>query len=206
MRHIKHLTFIAVVVLAAIALSSCGKESPESSNGIIGTWQNLKIEYVFNGEKIGSEDLSGVNYPKMAFGEDGYMETIAEMDGEDSGLPVSVPYYYSSKDKTLTFTFMVFKEVMTVEKLTSSELVLSLDYTRNGALFGGSTVGKAVDTYKGVKIYQYEDDGISAGFCYKAKGKIIPCDKMSEDDIDGTFTGDINGYYDKSTAYFMRVK
>ena len=197
---------LAVATFAAITLSSCGKENPESSSSIIGTWQNCKIEYVFNGDKIGSEDLSGVNYPKMAFGEDGYMETIAEMDGEDSGLPVSVPYYYSSKDKTLTFTFMVFKEVMTVEKLTSSELVLSLDYTRNGALFGGSTVGKAVDTYKGVKIYQYEDGGIGAGFCYKAKGKVIPCDKMSEDDIDGTFTGDIDGYYDKTTAYFKRVR
>ena len=73
-------------------------------------------------------------------------------------------------------------------------------------ILSGSTVGKAVDTYKGVKIYQYENDGISVGFCYKAKGKVIPCDKLSEDDIDGTFTGDINGYYDKSTAYFKRVK
>ncbi|GEM_PF-1626006 len=202
----RQLLTLAVATFTAITLSSCGKENPESSSSIIGTWQNCKIEYVFNGEKIGSEDLSGVNYPKMTFGEDGYMETIAEMDGEDSGLPVSVPYYYSSKDKTLTLTLMIFKYVMTVENLTSTDLVLTLDYTRNSALFGGSTIGKAVDTYKGVKIYEYEDDGISDGFCYKANGKVIPCDKMSEDDIDGTFAGDINGYYDKSTAYFRRVK
>ncbi len=202
----RQLLTLSVAAFAAIALSSCGKENPESSNGIVGTWQDCKIEYVFNGEKIGSEDLSGVNYPKMTFGKDGYLETIAEMDGEDSGLPVSVPYYYSSKDKTLTLTLMVFKYVMTVEKLTSTDLVLTLDYARNSALFGGSTVGKAVDTYKGVKIYEYEGGGISVGFCYKANGKVIPCDKLSEDDIDGTFTGDINGYCDKSTAYFKRVK
>ncbi len=202
----RQLLTLSVAALAAIVLSSCGKENPESSNGIIGTWQNHKIEYVFNGEKIGSEDLSEVNYPKMTFGKDGYLEAMAGIEGEDAELPISIPYYYSSKDKTLTLTFMVFKYVMTVEKLTSTDLVLTLDYAKNSALFGGSTVGKAVDTYKGVQIYQYEDDGISVGFCYKANGKVIPCDKVSEDDIDGTFTGDINGYCDKSTAYFRRVK
>ena len=203
---IRRIYIVVVAALAAFALFSCGKENPENTNGIIGTWQNCKNEYVFNGEKVGSEDLSGVNYQKMTFGKDGYMETIAEVDGEDTGLPVSVPYYYSSKDKTLTITFIVFKEVLTVEKLTPSELVLSLDYIKNSALFGGSTVGKAVDTYKGVKIYQYEGGGISVGFCYKAKGKVIPCDRMSEEDIEGTFTGDINGYYDKTTAYFKRMR
>ncbi len=203
---IKRIFTVTVAALVAIALSSCGKENPENANGLIGSWQNLKIDYVFNGEKIASEDLSGVNYTTMTFGEDGYMETIAEMEGEDTELPVSIPYYYSSKDKTLTFTFMVFKEVMTVEKLTASELVLTLDYTRNAALFGGSSVGEVVGTYKGVKIYQYEDDGISIGFCYKANGKVIPCDKLADEDIDGTFAGDRNGYYDKSTAYFKRIR
>lgn len=203
---IRRIFTVAVAALAAIALSSCGKENPENASGLIGTWQDLKIDYVFNGEKIASEDLSGVNYTTMTFGEGGYMETIAGMEGEDSELPISIPYYYSSKDKTLTFTFMVFNEVMTVEELTSSELVLSLDFTRNSALLGGSTVGKAVDTYKGVKIYQYEDGGISVGFCYKANGKVIPCDKLADEDIDGTFIGDRNGYYDKTTAYFKRVK
>ena len=203
---IRRIFTIAVAALAAITLSSCGKENPENASGLIGTWQNLKIDYVFNGKKIASEDLSGVNYTTMTFGDDGYMETIAEMEGEDTELPVSIPYYYSSKDKTLTFTFMVFKEVMTVEKLTASELVLTLDYTRNAVLFGGSSVGEVVDTYKGVKIYQYEDDGISIGFCYKANGKVIPCDKLADEDIDGTFTGDRNGYYDKTTAYFKRIR
>lgn len=70
-----------MAALAAFALFSCGKENPENTDGIIGTWQNCKNEYVFNGEKVGSEDLSGVNYQKMTFGKDGYMETIAEVDG-----------------------------------------------------------------------------------------------------------------------------
>lgn len=53
----RQILILSVAALAAIALSSCGKENPESSNGIIGTWQNHKIEYVFNGEKVGSEDF-----------------------------------------------------------------------------------------------------------------------------------------------------
>ena len=103
-------------------------------------------------------------------------------------------------------TLLYFKFVLNVDRLTSSELVLSNEDVINIKLNGGtSSLGEAVDTYKGVRIYEYDDELVYA-LCYVAKGKVIPCDKMSEDDIDGTFTGDINGYYDKSTAYFKRVK
>lgn len=205
MKHIKHLTFIAVVVLAAIALSSCGKEDTESSNGIIGTWRNIKIDYVFNGEIIGAEDYSGVDNAVLTFGKDGHIESIAGIEG-GAEFPIAVPYYYSPKDKTVELTLLYFKFVLNVDKLTSSELVLSNEDMINIKLNGGTSfLGEVVDTYKGIKIYEYDDDLIYT-LCYKANGKVIPCDKLSEDDIDGTFTGDINGYYDKTTAYFKRVR
>lgn len=205
MKHIKHLTFIAVAVLAAIALSSCGKEDTENSNGIIGTWRNLKIDYVFNGEIIGTEDYSEVDNAVLTFGKDGHIESMAGIEG-GAEFPIAVPYYYSPKDKTVELTLLYFKFVLNVDKLTSSELVLSNEDVINIKLNGGtSSLGKVVDTYKGIKIYEYDDDLIYT-LCYKANGKVIPCDKLSEDDIDGTFTGDIDGYYDKTTAYFKRVK
>jgi len=102
-------------------------------------------------------------------------------------------------------TLLYFKFVLNVDRLTSSELVLSNEDVINIKLNGGtSSLGKVVDTYKGIKIYEYDD--LAYTLCYKANGKVIPCDKMSEDDIDGTFTGDLDGYYDKTTAYFKRVK
>ena len=80
--------------------------------------------------------------------------------------------------------------------------LLSDDIKLNG---GTGSLGEAVDTYKGIKISEYDDDLVYT-LCYVANGKVIPCDKMSEDDIDGTFTGDIYGYYDKTIAYFKRVR
>lgn len=205
MRRIKHLTFIAVAVLTAITLSSCGKEDAESSNGIIGTWRNIKIDYVFNGEIIGTEDYSGVDNAVLTFGKDGHIESMAGIEG-GAEFPIAVPYYYSPKDKTVELTLLYFKFVLNVDKLTSSELVLSNEDMINIKLNGGtSSLGEVVDTYKGIKIYEYDDDLVYT-LCYVANGKVIPCDKLSEDDIDGTFTGDLHGYYDKTTAYFKRVK
>ncbi|MEE0431188.1 MAG: hypothetical protein UDN37_12340 [Bacteroidales bacterium] len=203
---IRRIYIVVVAALAAFALFSCGKENPENTNGLIGSWQNLKIDYVFNGDVIGTEDYSEVDNAVLTFGKDGHIESMAGIEGGDAEFPIAVPYYYSPKDKTVEITLLYFKFVLNVDKLTSSELVLSNEDMINIKLNGGTdSLGEVVDTYKGVKIYEYEDDLIYT-LCYVANGKVIPCDKLSEDDIEGTFTGDINGYYDKTTAYFKRMR
>lgn len=107
MKHIKHLTIIVVAAITAIAMSSCEKEETENSNGIIDTWRNLKIDYVFNGDVIGTEDYSEVDNAVLTFGKDGHIESMAGIEGGDAEFPIAVPYYYSPKDKTVEITLCI---------------------------------------------------------------------------------------------------
>jgi len=199
---VKRLTGLVMAAVAAITFCSCDKESTESgsASGIVGTWRITHIEYSFNGETVGKETITdGEIYQ---FRKDGKVE----LPVEDSDFRVPAAYSYSSKDKTLTLDLFIARAVYSVKKLTSTEMALSLDYSNTSSIFDDEeeNVGKAVDSYKGFKIYEYYGD---YSYCYRNKGRIIPCEKnYDEDYVEGDFTGDKDGYNDSETTYFKRIK
>ena len=105
-----------------------------------------------------------------------------------------------------------FEIVFDVINLNSTKLTLSCPNSRAFLPYGTYKKGEEVDTYNGVTIYEYglTDEGeIYWGdeYCYKdSKGNIVPCSKISDEEFDGTFSGDENGYYDTSISYFKRVR
>lgn len=56
--------------------------------------------------------------------------------------------------------------------------------------------------------YTYDGEDFWDGeYCYKdSKGNIVPCSKISDEEFDGTFSGDENGYYDTIVNHLKRVK
>lgn len=202
MNAIKRITIIAVTAIATSALCSCGKENSEnteSTKAITGTWELVKAEYSFNGSSVGTEIISE-NNPTITFKEDGYC------DFKDVDSPVSLPYRYSAKDKSISFHVLVTWQENEVNKLTSSELNISFNnpFMYESIDYDFDISGS--DTYKGITIYR--DRSFEDYYCYKKDGRIVPCYKISEDidDFYGTLYGDKKGYYDKALAHFKRVK
>lgn len=191
-----------MAAVAAITFCSCEKEGTESgsASGIVGTWRIMRLEYSFNGETVGKETITdGEIYQ---FRKDGKVE----LPVEDSDFRIPATYSYSSKDKTLTLDLFIARAVYSVKKLTSTEMAFSLEYSNTSSIFNDDeeSVGKAVDSYKGFKIYEYDGDYC---YCYRNKGRIIPCEKNYDEDYEeGDFTGDKDGYHDTVTTYFKRVK
>ena len=191
-----------MAAIAAITFCSCEKDGTESgsASGIVGTWRIMRLEYSFNGETVGKETITdGEIYQFMKDGKVG-------LPVEDSDFRVPVTYIYSPKDKTLTLEAFIARAVYSVKKLTSTEMALSLDFSNTSSIFDedGENVGKVVDSYKGFKIYEYDGDYC---YCYRNKGRTIPCEKnYDEDYVEGDFTGDKDGYHDTVTTYFKRVK
>lgn len=199
---VKRLSGLVMAVISAITFCSCDKEGTEtgSASGIVGTWRVMRLEYSFNGETVGKETITdGEIYQ---FRKDGKVEIPVE----NSDYRVPAAYSYSSKDKTLTLDLFIARTVFSVKKLTSTEMALSSDYSNTSSIFDDEdeNVGKAVDSYKGFKIYEYDGN---CSYCYRNKGKIIPCEKnYDEDYVEGDFTGDKDGYHDSETTYFKRIK
>lgn len=195
---VKRLSGLVMAVIAAITFCSCDKEGTETSSasGIVGTWRITHFEYSFNDKITGTETATEIE--AYHFGEDGHLTYLTD----DFTLPI--PYSYSPKNKTLTMTMFGAYAIFLVKKLTSTELVFTT-YGFNGEDSESIDYGKNlkyVDSYKGFKIYEYDDDC----FCYRNKGEMVPCAKLYIEDIDGNFSGDIEGYYDRITAYLKRVK
>lgn len=213
MNTIKRITLIAVAAIAAAALCSCGKDnagSVEGSGAIAGTWELVKYDYTFCGEDVGSEAIPK-NSQMMVFREDGICKNIQEQKEDDGGTPI--PYFqykYSEKNKSLSLILGMFITDYKVIILNATELILSL--SGDSYYIGTYKIGKEVDTYKGVTIYEYRiknyDEYIWDGeYCYKdSKGDIVPCKRISDEEFDGTFTGDKNGYYDTIVSHLKRVK
>ncbi len=191
-----------MAAMAAITFCSCDKESTESgsASGIVGTWRIMRLEYSFNGETVGKETVTDGDV--CQFRKDGKIEIPVE----DSDFKVPAAYSYSPKDKTLTLDLLIARVVCSVKKLTSTEMALTMDYSNVSSIFDDEeeNVGKAVDSYKGFKIYRYDGN---YSYCYRNKGRIIPCEKnYDEDYVEGDFTGDKDGYNDSETTYFKRIK
>ncbi len=211
MNTIKRLAIVAVAAIVATALCSCGKENAEgSSSALIGTWELVKYDYSFCGKDVGSEVIPK-NNPKYIFREDGICENIDKGAQDDDEIPI--PYFkykYSAKNKTLSLILGMFIADYKVINLNATELVLAL--SGDSYYLGTYKIGKEVDTYKDVTIYEYciknYDEFVWDGdYCYKdSKGDIVPCKKISDEEFDGVFSGDENGYYDTVINYFKRVK
>lgn len=201
------MLIIAVAAIAAAALCSCGKENAEgSSSAIIGTWEIVKYDYTFCGKDVGSEVISKNNL-KYIFREDGICEMIGAYDDDE----IPIPYYqykYSPKSKTLSLIFGMFIIDSKVISLNATELAIS---PLPDSYYGTYKIGKEVDSYKGVTIYRIKNydeySFVDVEYCYKdSKGDIVPCFKISDEEFDGTFTGDKNGYYDTCINRYKRVK
>lgn len=172
-----------------------------------------QVDYTFCGKDVGSDVISKNNL-KWIFREDGICENLDKEAQDDDEIPI--PYFqykYSAKNKTLSLILGIFVIDCDIIKLNSSDLVLSAPSIQTFLFYGTYKKGKEVDTYKGVTIYEYYDshDGESywdgKTYCYNdSKGNIVRCDKLSDEEFDGTFTGDKNGYYNTVINYFKRVK
>lgn len=184
---------LAVVVISAITLGSCGKEYGGTSEELVGTWHIVKYEYKFDGKTV------GVEIPM----EDEEDEAICifKKGGECQIGGIPMPYSYSSSTHTLVIT-MFGKVSFSVRKLTSSEMVWSDIFPSVKT----TAKDKKVDEYDGKVIYKSNDYDIDASSYYYRKGdKLIPCEKI-DPSAWTTFTGDEDGYYDERLAYFERVE
>lgn len=211
MNAIKRITIIAVAAIAAAALCSCGKENAEgSSSALIGTWELDYNEYTFCGKSVGSEVFPDAEM--LTFRKDGICESPEKE--EDGGLIANIQYKYSEKSKTLSLIMWMIVIEFKVINLNATDLVFSCpsDFNIFQYVDDKYKIGEKVDTYRGVAIYEYccEDDGEyvwEGEYCYKdSKGNIVPCNKISDEEFDGPFTGDNNGYYDTIVSHLKRVK
>ena len=194
MNKIKQLAamiFMACGVMMSMA--SCGKEnSEENSADIVGTWQLTKDVLYFDGEQVDVDDIEDDYVFQCKFKDDG---TVIEYD--DGDIDSKAEYVYSPESKTLTFFGDGEQMQYRVDRLTSSELILSEDLSILGNILDYDRIGDVVDTYLGVKIHMYPGSYIR--YCYKKNGKYCPCEPFE-------MGGGDNKYYDKETFYFKRVK
>lgn len=186
MNIIKQLSVMMFIACGMIvSMASCDKENTdENAAEIVGSWQLFKVDFFFDGELVGTEKVKDV----LVFTEDGLM--FYEDDDDVS------EYFYSPRSKELTLIDSYGQEVIPIERLTSSELVISETV---GDIFGMkyieySCIGESVDRFNGLRIYEYNLDG-ECLHCYKKEGMYYVCDELE----DGT-------YYDRQTVYFKRIK
>ena len=211
MNTIKRLAIIMTAAIAATALCSCGKENAEgASSAIVGTWKLDNTEYTFCGKSVGSEVISDVEM--LTFRNDGVCESPQKE--EDGGLVANIQYKYSEKNRTLSLIMGIYAIEYQVINLNATNLVISCPSDLNIHQYFDEKykIGKKVESYKGVTIYEYcytydGEDFWDGEYCYKdSKGNIVPCSKISDEEFDGPFTGDNNGYYDTIVSHLKRVK
>lgn len=187
------LSRILIAGVFVMSMTSCEKEnSEENTADIVGTWQLTKDALYFDGEQVDVDDIEDDYVFQYKFKDDG---TVIE--DEDGNIDGKAEYVYSRESNTLTFLGDGEQMEYRVDRLTSSELILSEDLSILGNILDYDRIGDVVDTYLGVKIYRYSGSYIS--YCYKKNGKYYPCEPFEMG------VGD-NKYYDKETFYFKRAK
>lgn len=191
----RRLLTMAVAVISAIALGSCGKENGNNSTSgdLVGTWRISKFEYKFDGKTVGVEiPRNDVGYEPIVLFKDG---------GECQMDNIPIQYTYSPSTHVLGFS-MIWDISFLVRKLTSSEMVWS------GIFSAKATSGdKEVGEYNGKTIFESNDyDVYSSSYYYKKGNSLIPCEEMDPTEALYTFSGDEDGYYDEWLIYFERVK
>lgn len=185
MNKIKQLMAMMFMACGMVmSMASCDKESTEDAADIVGSWRLAKVELLFDGELIATDKESDV----LVFTEDGIM--YYEDDDEE------IEYIYSPKSKELTLIDSFGQEVISIERLTSSELVISETISD---IFGlnyidYSSIGEAVDKFNGYRIYEYNHDGESL-YCYKKDGKYCLCEELED-----------GGYFDTQAFCYKRIK
>ena len=178
---------ILMVCGMMVSMASCDKEnSEENGTGIVGTWQMYKVDLSFDGELIYTEREKEV----LVFTDDGLM-FFGDEDYDDVS-----EYFYTPGSNELTLMDSYGQETLRIERLTSSELVISEtvgdSYGQNYIDY--SCIGESVDRFNGLRIYEYNLDREHL-HCYKKDGKYYICDELE----DGT-------YYDCQTIYYKRIK
>ena len=110
----------------------------------------MKDVLYFDGEQVDVEGVEDDYVFQYKIKSDG--TAIEYGDGEIDG---KYGYVYSPESKTLTFLGDGEQMEYHVDKLTSSELVLSEDLSVLGNVLDYEKIGDVVDRYIGVKIYRY---------------------------------------------------
>lgn len=192
MNKIKQLTVTIFMILGIMmSMTSCSKDTPkESVADIVGSWQLVKGEFFFDGELMETMDMED-DEEVLVFTKDGRMFFDDDYDDDES------EYLYSPKSKELTIIDSYGQEVVTLDRLTSSELVVSetiSDIFGFDNFIDYSSIGDAVDRFNGANIYEYDADGERL-YCYKKGGKYYLCDELEG-----------GGYYDFQTIYYKRIK
>lgn len=191
MNKIKQLAAMIFMAFGMVmSMTSCDKEnSEESTADIVGTWQMYKADFFFDGELVETEDMEDGD-EVLIFTKNGRIFFDDDDDDESE-------YLYSPESKELTIIDSYGQEVITIDRLTSSELVVSetiSDIFGLDNFIDYSGIGDAVDRFNGVKIYEYAADGERI-YCYKKGGKYYLCDEFE----DGC-------YYDRQTIHYKRIK
>ena len=188
MNKLKQLAAMILMVCGMmVSMASCDKEnSEENGTGIVGTWQMYKVDFSFDGELVYTEREKEV----LVFTDDGLM-FFGDEDYDDVS-----EYFYTPGSNELTLMDSYGQETLRIERLTSSELVISEtvgdSYGQNYIDY--SCIGESVDRFNGLRIYEYNLDREHL-HCYKKDGKYYICDELE----DGT-------YYDCQTIYYKRIK
>lgn len=186
------LSRILIAGMFVMSMTSCEKEnSEESAADIVGSWLLVKGEFFFDGELIETMDMEDDD-EVLVFTKNGRMFYEDEYDDDDES-----EYLYSPESRELTIIDSYGQEVITLDRLTSSELVVSetiSDIFGFDDFIDYSGIGDAVDRFNGANIYEYDADGESL-YCYKKGGKYYLCDELED-----------GGYYDRQTIYYKRIK
>lgn len=191
MKNRKLVAMMLMVCSMVMSMSSCNKENAEESTAdIVGTWQLTKDVLYFDGEQVYVDDMEDDYVFQYKFKDDG---TVIEYD--DGDIDGKAEYVYSQKSNTLTFLGDGEQMEYRVDRLTSSELILSEDLSILGNILDYDKIGDVVDMYLGVKIYRYYSGSYYISYCYKKNGKYYPCEPFED-----------NKYYDKEIFSFKRVK
>lgn len=133
------------------------RNSEESTADIVGTWQLTKDVLYFDGEQVDVEGVEDDYVFQYKFKSDG---TAIEYD--DGDIDGKYGYVYSPESKTLTFLGDGEQMEYHVDRLTSSELVLSedlsvlgniLDYDEIEMLLTGTLVSKSTAIQDPISVF-----------------------------------------------------
>lgn len=169
----KRLLYLLLMLPCIFPLVSCQKEQADPTN-IEGTWRAYKGELLFNGKVIESGEAAMEDYSSISFAE-GFVTFI--IDGEVQRFP------YTISNNIITVVAYIIPIQMIVKKLTKNDLALEIPIPTIESDFTGESVAK----YDGKTIYKTDDSFFSETYWYVSGGKIVVCEPLDEDDLNGAW-------------------
>ena len=144
MRRIYLLWLLRIIMLMPISLTSCSDDNIGSSNDLIGTWESVSLSgwYKENKEIVEQWEDEPDDDFKIVFNEDGTFESYERYYGQWHGGLEGTWTYKGGKIYMRDYEYDE-EEVVTVKKLTSSQLVTEYHH-------------KHMDTEEGIVYEEYQ--------------------------------------------------